>query len=94
MCTLDLAHVRAALVAKRHVAAKVVDAAKDDVDIGRIVDTVQALDKRVGTVGLDGGARTLGDGVLDDCASQQRAQLRSPRDVVASPPAAVVAPGR
>ena len=87
-------HVRAAELSKRHVAAKVVDAAKDDVDIGRIVDTVKALDKRIGTVGLDGDTRTLDAKVLDDCTSQQRAQMRGPRDVVASPTAAVVAPGR
>ena len=81
-------------LSKRHVAAKVVDAAKDNVDIGRIVDTVKALDKRIGTVGLDGDTRTLDAKVLDDRASQQRAQMRGPRDVVASPTAAVVAPGR
>ena len=43
--TVELMHIGTAQLAKRHVAAKVVDAAKDDVDIGRIVDAVQALDK-------------------------------------------------
>ena len=42
-CTIELMHVRAAELSKRHVAAKVVDAAKDDVDIGRIVDTVKEV---------------------------------------------------
>ena len=38
-------HIGSAQLAKRHVAAKVVNAAKDNIDIGRIVDAVQALDK-------------------------------------------------
>ena len=66
-------HVGAAQLAERNVAAKVVDAAKDDIDIGCVVDTVQALDKRIGTVGLDGDARALDAKVFDGRTAQQRA---------------------
>ena len=66
-------HIGATQLAERHVAAKVVDAAKDDIDIGRVIDTVQTLDKRIGTVGLDGDTRALDAKILDGRTAQQRA---------------------
>ena len=86
--TVELVHVRAAQLSQRHVTAKVVNAAKDDADICRVIDAVQALDKRIATVGLDGNTRTLNTKVLDRSAAQQRTQVRSPGDIVASPAAA------
>ena len=91
--TVELVHVRAAQLSQRHVTAKVVNAAKDDADICRVIDAVQALDKRIATVGLDGNTRTLNTKVLDRSAAQQRTQVRSPGDIVASPAASVIAPG-
>ena len=85
-------YIGAAQLAERHVAAKVVDAAKDDIDIGRVIDTVQTLDKRIGTVGLDGDARALNAKVFDGRTAQQRAQVRGPGDIVTACAASVIAP--